>query len=429
MTISVEKLSSNKVKISFDIEAEKFEEAMQKSYLKNRGRVNVPGFRKGKAPRKLIENMYGEGVFYDDAFEALFPEAYDKAVEENALEPVDRPNVDIQQIGSGKNLQFTAEVFVRPDVTLGEYKGLKVERHEHPVTDEQVDAQVEQARQRAAREISIEDRAVQDDDIVNLDYAGTVDGVAFEGGTAKGQRLTIGSGQFIPGFEEQMVGMQIGEEKDLSVKFPEEYHAKELAGKDAVFHVKVNSITVRELPELDDDFAKDVSEFDTLDAYKQDIRAKLEAESKEHCDAEFENALVDAAVANATLDVPGAMIERQIDGMLRDFQMRLAYQGMRLEDFLKYTGQTMDDMRGQYREEAEKRVRGELVLEAIRKAEGVEPTEEGVNDVVARYASQSGQEAEAFRQSLTEEQMRYITEDAATIAVLDLLKKEAKKAE
>lgn len=422
MTISVEKLSSNKVKISFDIEAEKFEEAMQKSYLKNRGRVNVPGFRKGKAPRKLIENMYGEGVFYDDAFEALFPEAYDKAVEENALEPVDRPNVDIQQIGSGKNLQFTAEVFVRPDVTLGEYKGLKVERHEHPVTDEQVDAQVEQARQRAAREISVEDRAVQDDDIVNLDYAGTVDGVAFEGGTAKGQRLTIGSGQFIPGFEEQMVGMQIGEEKDLSVKFPEEYHAKELAGKDAVFHVKVNSITVRELPALDDDFAKDVSEFDTLDAYKQDIRAKLEAESKEHCDAEFENALVDAAVANATLDVPGAMIERQIDGMLRDFQMRLAYQGMRLEDFMKYTGQGIEELRTQYREQADKRVRAELVLQAIKKAEGIEATDEEVEAEIAKFAEEGKKTVEEFKASLKPEDIDYLKDSIGIRKTVDMLK-------
>ncbi len=422
MTISVEKLSSNKVKISFDIEAEKFEEAMQKSYLKNRGRVNVPGFRKGKAPRKLIENMYGEGVFYDDAFEALFPEAYDKAVEENALEPVDRPNVDIQQIGSGKNLQFTAEVFVRPDVTLGEYKGLKVERHEHPVTDEQVDVQVEQARQRAAREISVEDRAVQDDDIVNLDYAGTVDGVAFEGGTAKGQRLTIGSGQFIPGFEEQMVGMQIGEEKDLSVKFPEEYHAKELAGKDAVFHVKVNSITVRELPALDDDFAKDVSEFDTLDAYKQDIRAKLEAESKEHCDAEFENALVDAAVANATLDVPGAMIERQIDGMLRDFQMRLAYQGMRLEDFMKYTGQGIEELRTQYREQADKRVRAELVLQAIKKAEGIEATDEEVEAEIAKFAEEGKKTVEEFKASLKPEDIDYLKDSIGIRKTVDMLK-------
>lgn len=422
MTISVEKLSSNKVKISFDIEAEKFEEAMQKSYLKNRGRVNVPGFRKGKAPRKLIENIYGEGVFYDDAFEALFPEAYDKAVEENALEPVDRPNVDIQQIGSGKNLQFTAEVFVRPDVTLGEYKGLKVERHEHPVTDEQVDAQVEQARQRAAREISVEDRAVQDDDIVNLDYAGTVDGVAFEGGTAKGQRLTIGSGQFIPGFEEQMVGMQIGEEKDLSVKFPEEYHAKELAGKDAVFHVKVNSITVRELPALDDDFAKDVSEFDTLDAYKQDIRAKLEAESKEHCDAEFENALVDAAVANATLDVPGAMIERQIDGMLRDFQMRLAYQGMRLEDFMKYTGQGIEELRTQYREQADKRVRAELVLQAIKKAEGIEATDEEVEAEIAKFAEEGKKTVEEFKASLKPEDIDYLKDSIGIRKTVDMLK-------
>lgn len=425
MTISVEKLSSNKVKISFDIEAEKFDEAMQKAYLKNRGRINVPGFRKGKAPRKLIENMYGEGVFYDDAFEVIFPEAYDQAVADNNLEPVDRPSVDIETIESGKNLVFTAEVFVRPEVTLGEYKGLKVEKHEHPVTDEDVDAKIEQDRQKNAREVTVEDRAVQDDDIVNLDYAGSVDGVAFEGGTAQGQTLTIGSGQFIPGFEEQMVGMNVGEEKDLSVKFPEEYHAKELAGKDAVFHVKVNSITVRELPELDDDFAKDVSEFDTLDAYKQDIRAKLEADNKAHCDAAFENAVVDAAVANATLDVPEAMIERQIDGMIRDFQMRLAYQGLRMEDFITYTGQTMETMREQYREEADKRVKAELVLEAIMKAEGIEATEEEVEAEIAKYAEEGKKTAEEFKATLRPEDTAYLKDSIGIRKTVELLKDSA----
>lgn len=422
MTISVEKLSSNKVKITFDIEAEKFEEAMHKAYLKNRGRINVPGFRKGKAPRKLIENMYGEGIFYDDAFESVFPDAYEKAVSDNDLQPVDRPSVDIEQIEAGKNLVFTAEVFVRPEVTLGEYKGLKVEKHEHPVTEADVDAKVDEALQKAAREISVEDRPVQDDDIVGLDYAGSVDGVAFEGGTAQGQKLTIGSGQFIPGFEEQMVGMQIGEEKDLHVKFPDEYHAKELAGKDAVFHVKVNSITVREVPEADDDFAKDVSEFDTLDAYKQDIRAKLEADNKAHCDAHFENAVVDAAVENATLDVPEAMIERQVDGMLRDFQMRLAYQGLRMEDFMQYTGQTEETMREQYREEAEKRVKAELVLEAIQKAEGIEATEEEVEAEIAKFAQEGQKTVEEFKATLRPDDIAYLKDQVGIRKTVELIK-------
>ena len=429
MNSTMEKVSSNKVKLRMELDAEAFEQAMQKAYLKLRGRINVPGFRKGKAPRKLIERMYGESIFYEEAFDEVFPGMYEEAVKALDIEPVGQPDVDIETIGGGQALVVTGEVYVKPEVTLGQYKGLDVQREDDTVDDEAVEQEIGRVRQRNAREEEVTDRAVQDDDIVNLDYAGTVDGEAFEGGTAQGQSLTIGSGQFIPGFEEQMVGMQIGEERDIHVRFPDEYHAEALKGKDAVFHVKVNGIRTRELPELDDEFAKDVSEFDTLDEYKADIRAKLEAEAARRADAQFENALVDAAVKNAEMEVPPPVIERQIDVMVRDMGMRLAYQGMRLEDFLKYTGQTMDDMRGQYREEAEKRVRGELVLEAIRKAEGVEPTEEGVNDVVARYASQSGQEAEAFRQSLTEEQMRYITEDAATIAVLDLLKKEAKKAE
>jgi trigger factor len=280
MNHTVEKLSTNKVKITFQIPAEAFDEAMQKSFLKNRGRINVPGFRKGKAPRKLIESMFGEGVFYDDAFDSLFPEAYQTAVKENDLMPVDQPQVDIGQIGSGKELQFTCEVYVHPEVTLGEYKNLTVATHEHPVTDEMVKERVERDRERVSRLVDITDRSVEQGDTVNLDYMGTVDGVAFEGGTAKDQTLVIGSNQFIPGFEEQMAGIAIGEEKDLNVKFPEEYHAKELAGKDAVFHVKVNGIQKKELPELDDDFAMDVSDFNTFADYENDIRAKLTEEAQ-----------------------------------------------------------------------------------------------------------------------------------------------------
>ena len=251
MSTTVEKIASNKVKLSFDIESAKFDEAMGKAYLKVRGQVNIPGFRKGKAPRKLIEHMYGESVFYDEAFELIFDEVYGPAVEENKLEVVDRPEIDIQEIGAGKNLKFTCEVFVKPDVTLGEYKGVTVKAIKTEVTDAQVDAKVEEERKKQATEVAVEDRAVAEGDTVNLDYAGTVDGVAFAGGTAEGQTLKIGSHSFIPGFEEQMVGMSIGEEKDLNVTFPEQYHAEELAGKAAVFHVKVNSITETQLHNQD----------------------------------------------------------------------------------------------------------------------------------------------------------------------------------
>ena len=295
--------------------------------------------------------------------------------------------------------------------------------------EEAVDHEIEQVRQRNAREIEVEDRPVQDDDIVNLDYAGSVDGVPFEGGTAQGQTLTIGSGSFIPGFEEQMVGMNIGEEKDLNVTFPEKYHAENLAGKNAVFHVKVNSIHTRELPALDDEFAKDVSEFDTLDEYKKDVRAKLEVQAKKQADAQFENELVEAVVKESKMDIPQAMIERKLDEKVQDLAMRMAYQGMRFDDFLKYTGQTEAQVRDQFRDDATDVVKGELVIKAIRKAENLEPTEEEIDDVIGRYAKASGKDFEEFKKSLNEQQMEYVKEDAATIAVLNLLKKEAKKAE
>ena len=354
MSTTVEKISSNKVKLSFDIDAAKFDEAMGKAYLKVRGQVSIPGFRKGHAPRKLIENMYGEGVFYDEAFELVFDEVYGPAIDENKVEVVDRPQIDIEQIGSGKNLKFTCEVYVVPEVTLGAYKGVEVKKEHTLVTDDQVDEKVEQERRKQAAEVSVEDRPVAEGDTVNLDYAGSVDGVAFAGGTAEGQTLKIGSHTFIPGFEEQMIGMNVGEEKDLDVTFPEDYHAEELAGKAAVFHVKVNGITETQLPALDDDFAKDISEFDTLDEYKKDIRAKLEAQAAEHDENAFTNAVIEKVMENATVEIPEAMIERQIDSMMRDFEYRLSSQGLKLADFMKYTGQDEKAFRAGYRDQAEK---------------------------------------------------------------------------
>lgn len=428
MNSTMEKVAGNKIKLKMELAPEAFEQAMQKAYLKTRGRIAVPGFRKGKAPRKLIERMYGESMFYEEAFDEVFPDMYEAAIKEHDAKVVGQPEIDIESIGSESGLVVVAEVYVSPEITLGAYKGLSVEREDDTVDEDAVDQEIGRVRQRNAREVEVEDRPVQEDDIVTLDYLGTVDGVAFEGGTAEGQTLTIGSGQFIPGFEEQTIGMRIGEEKDISVTFPEQYHAEELAGKDAVFHVKVHAIRSRELPDLDDEFAKDASEFDTLDEYKQDIRAKLQAEATRRADAEFENALVEAALENTQMDVPPPMVERQIDVMMRDMSMRMAYQGIRMEDFFKYTGQTEADLREQYREDAEKRVKGELLIEAIRKAEGIEPTEAQIDDVMRRYAEQSGKEVDAFRAELTDKQMEYITEDAAAIAVLELLKQEAGKA-
>ena len=426
MSHTYEKLSGNKAKLTFTIPAEQFDEAMTQAFLKLRKRINVPGFRKGKAPRKMIETLYGESIFYDDAFEIIFPDAYRAAVEEFDLKPVDQPQIDLDEIGAGQDLKFHVEVFVRPDVTLGEYKGLEVEADLQKVTDEMIDARIEEDRRKASRTIDVEDRPVEDGDTVNLDYAGTVDGVAFAGGTAQGQTLTIGSHQFIPGFEEQMVGMQIGDEKDLPVRFPDEYHAEELKGKDAVFHVKVNGIQKTEVPELDDDFAADISEYDTFKEYKDAIVRELTDRINKNNEVTTENALVEKAAENAQIDIPQAMIDDQADYMVREMAMRMSYQGLRMEDYLKYTGQTMDGLKAMYKPEAEKRVRVDLVIEAIRKAEKIEPGEEDIEKAVAEQAEQMGQEVETFKKNLTEEQKGYLKDNAAIRLVLDLLKKDAK---
>ena len=423
MSATYEKVSSNKAKLSFTVPAEQFEAAMQKAYLKNRGKINVPGFRRGKAPRKLIETMYGESVFYDDAFQLIFPDLYDEAVKENNLQVVDQPEVDVQEIGDGKDLVFSCEVYVRPDVTLGDYKGLTVNVTKQTVTDADIDARIEQDRKKVARQIDVEG-ALENGDTVKLNYMGTVDGVAFEGGTAENQTLTLGSGQFIPGFEEQMVGMNIGEEKDLNVTFPEKYHSEELAGKNAVFHVKVLSATRTELPKLDDDFAADASEYNTFAEYKDSIVKELNDRAAKNNEIAVENALVEKAVENASMDIPQAMINEQTNYLLREMQMRMAYQGLKMEDYLKYTGQTIEQLADMYKGEAEHRVKVELTLDAIRKAEGIEPTDEDVAKQIAEQAERMGQSVEDFEKTLTDEQRGYLRDTAAIQKVVDLMKQD-----
>ncbi len=425
MSYTVEKIASNKVKLSFVESAESFDAAVEKAYLKDRSKINVPGFRKGKAPRKLIENMYGEGVFYDDAFELVAQPAYEEAIKAENLQVVDRPQVDVQQIGAGQELKYTLEVFVKPDVTLGEYKGVAVEKNVEKVTDEAVDARIQNDVERASTTQDVTDRAVENGDIVNLDYAGSVDGVAFEGGTAQGQSLTIGSGMFIPGFEEQMVGMNIGEERDLSVKFPEQYHADNLAGKNAVFHVKVNGIQTKGRPELDDDFAADVSEFDTFEAYKSNIVADLEKNAADRAEANLEDVLVQKVVDAADCDIPDAMIQDEITTMLREMEMRMIYQGIRFEDYLKYTGQTLDQVRENYKPEAANRVKTQLVLEAVAKAENIVPTDEDVDEAIADQAKRVNRDVEEFKASLSEQQKEYLKETAGIKKVIDFLKANA----
>ena len=426
MGYTVEKISGNQVKIAFEIASEKFDEAVQKAYVKVRGKVNVPGFRKGKAPRKLIESMYGEAVFYDDAFDILFPGEYEACVKENDIKVVDRPEVDeVEQIGCGKDLKFTVKVFVKPDVELGNYKGLKAVKYVHKVTDEEIDARINQDVEKATTMADVTDRAVENGDTVNLDYAGSVDGVAFEGGTAQGQTLEIGSGRFIPGFEEQMIGMNLNEEKDLQVKFPEEYHAEELKGKDAVFHVKVNAIQTKVKPELDDDFAADVSEFDTFAAYKESIVKELTERAEKNADVRLENELVQQAVDAADCDIPDAMIEDEMDIMLREMKMRMMYQGFRFEDYLQYTGQTEEQMKEMYRPEAKNRVKMQLVLEAMVKAENIEATEEDVEKATAEEAERMGREVEEFKASLNDRQKEHLKENAAIRKVVDMVVEKA----
>lgn len=427
MSYTVDKIASNKVKLTFTVPAEEFAAATQKAYLKMRGRVNVPGFRKGKAPRSLIERMYGPEVFYEEAINLWLPEQYDKAIEADNIRAVDQPEVDVNwaDIGPDKDVTITCEVFVYPEVTLGEYKGLAVEIERETVTDADIDARIMQDRTKASRTVEVLDRTVENGDTVNLDYAGTVGGVAFDGGTAQAQTLEIGSHQFIPGFEEQMVGMCVAEEKDLTVTFPENYHAENLAGKEAVFHVKVNSISKTEIPEADDEFAADVSDFTTFADYRESIVAELQQKADENNRTAAENAVVEKAADNAAVEIPRAMVDREINSMLRDMQMRMAYQGLKMEDYLKWTGQTVEQLAEQYRGEAERRLKIRLVLEAIEKAEGIEPDEADIEKETENQAKRMGRDLEDFRKALTDDQKQALKDAAAVTRTVALMMADA----
>lgn len=421
----LEKLEKSKVKLTIDVSAEAFADAMQKAYFKDVKKFNIPGFRKGKAPRRVIENMYGEAVFYDTAFDILYPDAYEAAINETGIEPVDRPEIDIEEIGADKNLVFTATVAVKPEVTLGDYKGIEVEISEYNVTDEDIDKQVEREQKRIARYVDVE-RAVEQGDRVILDYSGSVGGKKFDGGTAEGQTLVIGSGAFIPGFEEQLVGMKVGEEKDITVTFPEEYHAEELKGKEAVFAVRINNVQVEELPELDDEFAKDISEFDTLAEYKADVRAKMEKQAEDALKSQKENLTILKAAENATVEIPEAMVERQVAHMLRDISYRLSAQGITFEDYLKYTGADIDSMKEQYRGEALVRVKTQLVLEAIGKAENIQADDAAVDEAIKSYAEQLGQTAEELTKAMDENDKEYFKDQVVLDKTIALLVEQAK---
>lgn len=426
MSTTIERLSSNKVKIYFTVEAEKFDEGIRKAYLKNGKKITIPGFRKGRAPMKIIENFYGAGVFYEDAFEIIFPDIYGEALDEHDVNAVDRPELEVTQMERGKELIFSVEVFVRPEFELAPYVNLGIERASAEVAEDDVMAEIERARDRASRYIDVTDRPAKLDDQVNIDYEGFVDGVPFEGGKAENHDLVLGSGSFIPGFEDALVGVTAAQELDVNVTFPEQYHSEELAGKPAVFRVKVNSIHEKEMPELDDEFVKEASETaDTVEDYKKEIREKLQKDADQRADTAYENEIIENIVENTEIDLPDAMVDDQIDSMLRDMEMRLMYQGMRLDDYLKYTNQSREDLRGMYKEEAGKRVRTQLVLEAIRKAENIEADDDDIEAEMEKYAENSKTSFEDFKEKLTDSDKQYFGEIAALNKTIKFLKEHA----
>lgn len=402
MAVKTEQVEKNLVKLTFEVTAEKFEEGKQKAYLKNMKKFNIPGFRKGKVPRAIVEKYYTEAVFYDDAINYVLPEAYDAAVKESGLDVVAKPELDVEEIKKGEPVVFTALVTTRPEVKLGDYKGVTIEKIEHNVTDEDVAKELENAQKKNARLVSVEDRAVANGDIATIDFEGFVDGVAFEGGKGEEYDLEIGSGTFIPGFEEQLVGAAIGEEKDVNVTFPEEYHSEALAGKDATFKVTVKEIKMRELPELNDDFATEVSEFETLDEYKNDLKAKLEKRAENQVKAETENAVIEKVIENAEVEIPEAMIETQIDNMVSDFAQRIMYQGLNLDTYLQYTGMSMEAFRAQFTKDAEKRVRGSLILDAVAADAGVTVGDEEYEMKLIDMAKQYNMEIDKLKENIGE---------------------------
>ena len=376
MSLQVEKLEKNMAKLTIEATAEEFEKAVQKAYQKNKSRINLPGFRKGKAPRVMIEKMYGKGVFYEDAANELIPEAYGKALEECDLDIVSRPEIDVTQIEAGKPFIFTATVALKPEVTLGDYKGVEVTARPVEVTDDEVQAEIDKEREKNSRVTDVDDRVVEKGDLIKLDFDGSVDGEPFEGGKAENYDLTVGSGSFIPGFEDQLIGAKIGQELDVNVTFPEDYHAENLRGKAAVFKCKVNEIKVKELPEADDEFAQEVSDFDTLEEYKADIRKNLTERKEREAKNAKETEVVAKIVENAEMDIPEPMVNGQVTNMLQDFARRMQSQGLTMEQYFQFTGMDEAKVREQMRPEALKRIQNSLVLEAVAKAENTEISDE-----------------------------------------------------
>ena len=413
MSVQVEKLEKNMAKLTIEVSAEELEKAIEKVYQKQKKNISVPGFRKGKVPRAMVEKMYGKEVFYEDAANEVIPAAYEKAYDECGENIVSTPKIEVTQIEAGKPFIFTAEVALKPEVTLGAYKGIEVDKVEAAVSDEEVDAEIERERERNARSVSVSDRAVQDKDQTVIDFEGFVDGVAFEGGKGENYPLTIGSGAFIPGFEEQLIGKNIGEECDVNVTFPEDYHADNLAGKPAVFKVTVKEIKEKVLPELDDEFAAEVSEFDTLAEYKEDVKKNLTEKREKDVKNAKEDAVVDAIIANATMDIPEAMIETQQRQMVQEFAQNIQMQGLSIDQYFQFTGLTAEKMMEQVKPQAEKRIKSRLVLEAVAKAENIVASEEDFEEEIAKMAEMYKMEADKLKSYMGEEEKKQMKEDMA----------------
>ena len=421
MSLQVEKMEKNMAKLTIEVSAEDVEKAMQSAYQKAKGRISIPGFRKGKAPRKMIEQMYGKGVFLEDAVNALIPEHYSKALGECELEIVSQPKIDLVQTEPGKALIFTAEVAVKPEVTLGEYKGVEVPKSEIEVTDEEVEAEVKKEQEKNSRTINVEDRAAQLNDIVTIDFEGSVDGVPFDGGQATEYPLTLGSNTFIPGFEDQLVGAKVGDDVDVKVTFPEEYQAKELAGKEAIFKCAVKKIEAKELPELDDDFAKDVSEFDTLAEYKEHVKTNLVEKKENEAKHAKEDAAVDKIIENAQMDIPEAMLETQCRQMLDDFSRRMQSQGLSMDQYFQFTGMTAEKMMEDMKPQALKRIQTRLVLEKVAEVENIQPTEEEVNEEISKMAEAYKMEADKLKELLGERELEQMKKDMAVQKAVTLV--------
>ena len=414
MKVKVENVENkaNEVKIEFTVEAEKFNEAIQNVYKKNAKYFNIPGFRKGKAPFKMVEKAYGIQIFYEDAFNEIAGEVYSKGLEDNKIEAVSKPEIDIVQIEAGKDLIFTAVVQTKPEVKLGKYKGIEIKKVEYNVSDEDIEHELSHAAEHNARLVSVEDKPVEKGNITIIDFEGFTDGKAFEGGKAENYELEIGSGRFIPGFEDQIIGMKIDEEKDINVKFPEDYPSKDLAGKDATFKIKLHEIKKKELPEINDEFAKDASEFDTLEEWKKSIKEKKEKENTSKAKFEIEEEAISEVCKNTTVDIPSGMIETQIDNMEQDIASRLSYQGMNLDQYLQMVGKTKKEFRDEYKEEAEKQVKTNLVLEAIMKDAKIEVTKEEIDAKVKEMAEMYGQKEEEVKNNA--QLLRYVEETLKT---------------